>query len=345
MTLGSDAHIMPLNRPALAYLQANGYTRKTVDDLCVALDVENLLARVEFLPGRLPNFTVSTLVGKTKEGHYPTISKFMCRLVTHFGCDDLSGTLAVWLHDGAPPVAAGSSFVRTLPLLTFGRTHSDPWSFLMPDPAFLGDQGYQTERAEIDRVLKELPWHQRTPTAIWRGASTGCGGYQNWTEAPRIQLTALAKRMNQPSRLDAKISKVAEYNDPHRYDKMSELGLLGDYLPLLEMLKYRYQIDVDGECCAWISFFLKLYSGNVVIKAHSDWLQWYYDQLLPWIHYIPVNKNFSDMPELLSWIESHDEPCRRIAEQARAQMQSITYETSCRDMASLIRAILACQTG
>ena len=34
----------------------------------------------------------------------------------------------------------------------------------------------------------------------------------------------------------------------------------------------------------------------------------------PWVHYIPVRRDLSDLPQLLQWAQQHDSEAKRIAE-------------------------------
>jgi hypothetical protein len=298
--------------------------------------------RVEFAAGREPKLAVSQRVGDTRQGHFPVMAKFLTELVKVYGCDDLNGSLAIWLHDGAPYGAPWHS--RKLPLLAFSRHVQDSESFLMPDPAFLREQGYKEDRLQLDKFKLEVPWELRQPVLFWRGANTGLEMYgPDWKQAARIRLACLSKQINQPECFDACISKVLDYGDARRAEEIRAMGIVGDYLPMIDFFDRRYQVDVDGESCAWVSLFLKLYSGSLVVKVQSDWQQWYYDRLKNGENYIELKKDLSDLPALLDWISAHDQECKTIGEKAAALAKEVTYETSAREVAALLRQILACQ--
>ena len=42
----------------------------------------------------------------------------------------------------------------------------------------------------------------------------------------------------------------------------------------------------------------------------------YYDSLVPWVHYVPVNENMDDLEEKIQWLMENDEKAREISENA-----------------------------
>jgi hypothetical protein len=79
-----------------------------------------------------------------------------------------------------------------------------------------------------------------------------------------------------------------------------------------EMVNYKYILDIDGNACTWDATAWKLNSGSVIFKAKSPWKQWYYDEYLPWTHYIPIEDDFSDIQEKYQWCENHPLECEKM---------------------------------
>lgn len=48
-------------------------------------------------------------------------------------------------------------------------------------------------------------------------------------------------------------------------------------------------------------------SGSVIFKQLSEYYEHFYHDLKPWVHYIPLNKDISDIEEKLQWAIDHDE--------------------------------------
>ena len=45
----------------------------------------------------------------------------------------------------------------------------------------------------------------------------------------------------------------------------------------------------------------------------------------PWIHYIPLNPNATDVEEKMQWVLNNDEASRRIAERASLWMEDLCF--------------------
>lgn len=45
----------------------------------------------------------------------------------------------------------------------------------------------------------------------------------------------------------------------------------------------------------------------------DEWLEFFYDELKPWVHYIPVKPDLSDAKELLEFAKENDKIVKEIA--------------------------------
>ena len=195
--------------------------------------------------------------------------------------------------------------------LSFSASTPD---FLVPDPDFIRARAYVNERRLFETAP---PWEQRADMLYWRGTDTGVNRYFNIEDAPRVVICRLGRQ--HPHLVNAAITaiqgKVAARHDHYR--RNSYLGPREDQL---EILKYRYQIDIDGNASAWSGLFLKLMSGSPVLKVNSElnWRQWYYNDLIPWTHYVPVLADQSDLVEKLQYLRARPAHAKRIGKAGRA---------------------------
>lgn len=60
-----------------------------------------------------------------------------------------------------------------------------------------------------------------------------------------------------------------------------------------------------------------LAGGSLVLKQDSEFYEHFYHELKPMVHYVPVQRNLSDLVDKLQWSLSHDEEAKEIAENAR----------------------------
>ena len=202
-----------------------------------------------------------------------------------------------------------------------------PEYFLAPDPNFLLTEGYERMRRMVAK--HSVVWEQRIPIAFWRGSTGGrvADPAIGWRSLPRIRLCMLGR--DHPDLMDAGLSATAQL---HVYgieseDEVRATGLMRAYVPDAEAMKFKYQIDIDGNVNSWPGLFQKLLTGNPVLKVASPYgyRQWYYDRLEPWRNFVPVASDMSDLVEKILWLRSHDDQARRIGEAGKQLADSLDY--------------------
>ena len=182
-------------------------------------------------------------------------------------------------------------------VLTFSKRIDDDTAVCVPDFHYLGSKGYRDLARRID--THRIPWDEKHRKAVFRG-QTGHGRPSNFI-GYETNLTHRQHLLN--------LTQTSDLGDLLDYDKA--------YMSIEDMARHRYILDVDGFTNSWDGLFWKLYSGSVVLKHASLWKQWYYDDLVPWKHYVPVANDFSDLGEKIRWCHHHDDECREIGRNAR----------------------------
>jgi siroheme synthase (precorrin-2 oxidase/ferrochelatase) len=84
-------------------------------------------------------------------------------------------------------------------------------------------------------------------------------------------------------------------------------------VPLNDVYKYKYLINVDGNVAAYRLGFL-LGTGSVVLIVEGKYKLWFQQWLKENIHYISIKEDLSDLKEKIEWCINHDEECQKIAE-------------------------------
>ncbi len=114
---------------------------------------------------------------------------------------------------------------------------------------------------------------------------------------------------------------------------------LGSFLTYPEQLSYKYHMLIDGYSCSYYSSGWKFFSGSLVFKEDSKHIQWYYSQLKPNVHYIPVKEGLADLLEKIQWAKEHDEEAAQIARQGREF--ALSHITQDKNRAYLYHLLLA----
>ncbi|GAA5912419.1 uncharacterized protein JCM6883_005663 [Sporobolomyces salmoneus] len=91
------------------------------------------------------------------------------------------------------------------------------------------------------------------------------------------------------------------------------------YMSEEEQNQYKYVIDVDGN--GWSGRFHRLMSSNSLVLKSTIFPEWYADRIQPWVHYVPLKVDYSDLFPILAFFQgsphdgsgSHDDLAEKIA--------------------------------
>jgi hypothetical protein len=216
--------------------------------------------------------------------------------------------------------------------LAFSSAAND--ELLIPDPYFIITRGYQHERSSYGQHV--VPWSGRIDRAYWRGATSGAYSLAELSKAPRIALALASKRHE--NLFDVSIVAGKASGD-ELFTTLEAWGVLGEREPQERILDFKYQIDIDGFSNAWVGFFLKLLTGSPVLKVKSKlgYRQWYYDKLNPWVNYVPVQSDLSDLVKNVEVLRDNALLAEAIGREGRELALGLTYESQLSLGAAAIR--------
>jgi len=175
-------------------------------------------------------------------------------------------------------------------------------------------------------------YESKIPTAIFRGSSTGCGTIIK--NNPRLKAAYLSKKFYKHPKyginnnqdgilyLDARITKFSNKVKKHYSDEYihfvdpKKLKLKqGKKLSLNTISNYKYILCIEGNIAAF-RLSLELAYNSVILLVKSEFYIWYQPLLKPWIHYIPIKHDLSDVIEKIDWCKKNDDKCKKIAQNA-----------------------------
>lgn len=223
-------------------------------------------------------------------------------------------------------------------------------------------------------------WSDKKPTAVFRGASTGCGVDENTN--PRLKLAGMSnindsedggipyldacitKWNLRPRKLeteqylrtidikelklkgidiykrdssgkyiidtkrtyyrkdreryiiDNKFGKYIRVGNTEKYIYDKHSRKIVNFLTPKEQSEYKYIINVDGHVSAF-RLSLELSMGSVILLVNSSWKIWYRHLLIPFVHYVPVLEDLSDLIDKIKWCRKNDKTCEEIATNAK----------------------------
>ena len=193
---------------------------------------------------------------------------------------------------------------------------------------------FETDRhfASVSDVVEfETKWEHKLPMAVWRGALTGRASSHIETvaeclEVPRCRLVYQFD-LNQTSLnyqhklVSAKFASSASNKwtvgtpviDDHPNNTSPPVH---NYLNMEQLLQYKAIIVLEGND---VSTGLKwaLFSQSVVMMPVPTKTSWAMEEYLqPWVHYIPLRQDLSNVEAQVQWMRDHDDEAKRIAERA-----------------------------
>lgn len=180
---------------------------------------------------------------------------------------------------------------------------------LIPD--FEALSGNANIMMEVGQGNQHYPWERKINRAIFRGSTTG-GEFNcdNFLEFPRSKAVSLS--LQYPQLVDA---RFAGYYPPSLESCFPNYFSAG--VSVLNQIRYKYQLLIDGNSCAYSRAYWQFFSNCVILKQDSNNIQWYYGAIQPYIHYIPVNSDMSNLIEVIQRTMAHDEEAQMISNQAQ----------------------------
>ena len=55
-------------------------------------------------------------------------------------------------------------------------------------------------------------------------------------------------------------------------------------------------------------------TGSLILRVESEYTSWLNGILKPWLHYIPVKKDLTDLLTTIRWCKEHDKECEQLAQ-------------------------------
>ena len=137
---------------------------------------------------------------------------------------------------------------------------------------------------------------------------------------PRLRLVLTS--MLEEHWVDARFFCIANWDSrmPLRERLGKQLGVEdGAKMTGAELSSYRYHIDLGGAGgTTWTGTIQKLSMPGVLFHHETDMKDSYFDLIKPWVHYIPVKQDLSDLRQKYQWAEAHPGKCAQISAAASA---------------------------
>lgn len=194
-------------------------------------------------------------------------------------------------------------------------------------------------------VATRVLWEAREPKLIWRGSPSNCFtaecapalaegsnaamracaagpqgrvcrlDHETWLQMPRGRLVWLSRFF--PQGVDARFVLSGSDGLGAELRRFLEReGLIVERMHMSQQAAYKYVIAIEGAAAA-DRLYWQLFSGSVVLVPDSPWSVFAVTDLLqPFVHYVPIRYDLSDLVEKVVWLQAHDDEARAIASNA-----------------------------
>jgi len=170
-------------------------------------------------------------------------------------------------------------------------------------------------------------YRSKTPTAIFRGSSTGLG--TTTANNPRLFFSMLSQEGCRDETdgelfLDCGITKWncrprrapgSSYYDIIDPEIMAALPL-ASFMEYTEQATYKFILHLPGHSEAY-RLSTELGMNSVILLYPCRYKLWYMDRLKPYEHYVPLTGTKADLWAKIRWCKAHEDECEMIAANAR----------------------------
>lgn len=187
----------------------------------------------------------------------------------------------------APDIEVTENFLR--PTMYSFSVYNKRYDLAFPDYIYIGqpESGLIDYTETVNNFVDTIPKNNKIG---WSGALQ-CAHYPN----PRTKFLEMSMKM--PEIFDSRIANInTSYYDGYKHceNRMSYQNQVDEW---------KYLIDMEG--CGWSGRFKVLMSSpRIVFFVDRPYHEWYFGEMVPWKHYVPVKRNLSDLIENYNRIES-----------------------------------------
>lgn len=224
--------------------------------------------------------------------------------------------LIISFDDGIPLSCHPTNFYCTekkeeqAPILCSAKLKNTPYVILIPDWRSVGEW-WANDLKQVIKANKTNFWVDKKDYGFWRGSLTN-----------QIRHELCKISIKYPEYLDAKIN-IRDQSKEIQIQFEKE-GIYSDLtrVPWNYILKNKYLPLVDGVMTASPAFQARLISNSLTLKQEFDGFEWFYRELKPYVHYVPLKKDLSNLISQIEWMKKNDDLCQKIVQNANEFAQN-----------------------
>lgn len=349
--LGRIMYVYPSKLPTPQQPKAETPQVMSCSDARTILDRHNYLTKPEqstvkcitFINGTFTEESFLTNIPNPFGVYKGLLKRFLSDLVAYSDEASLAGVAIADTVDQVqfPVELAKELMEHGVPILAHALDSSIRDHVVMiPDFHFIQYKAFSNLTTALAK--RETPFAERSKRVYWRGRTTGvpCETAativsvanhtlrDTCTKCVGLQRIAAAQISTDTPWLDIELTKAVQSCSAKGLERLfPRSNPTGEKHNEEDWILARGILDIDGNANAWGARW-RLESGSVIFKVESNVTNAYLSRLEPYVHYIPIHANLSNLASLTKLVQS-DEAIpflQGIAQNARDLMrQDFTY--------------------
>jgi hypothetical protein len=191
-----------------------------------------------------------------------------------------------------------------IPIFTNFANRECKHAFPIPSHKVAWDTQESTEGwvGFFDYFEQKYPWKSKIRKAAWRGTLEGTNEDEILSNV-RLRLNKMVRQEQDHCHLyDTGVTSIPAWVTEQVAVDVSEFGGFVEDLPQNDLRRYMAVLDMDGH--SWTSTTAEYMSYNsVLIKIEPYFVHYFWNEqeVKPWVHYIPVKNDLSDLHQNVAW--------------------------------------------
>lgn len=177
-------------------------------------------------------------------------------------------------------------------------------------------------------LRKDVAWDQKMNRAFFGGDMTGWQNYTSLkTDYAKCQANTRCRFVYEHATSKWMDVRITSHLGLLQNDTIHGRQIVRPKVGVNVVQQHKIIISIEGNDVA-SGLKWSLQSASVVLMPPPTRTSWAMEELLqPWIHFIPMRPDGSNVEEMIQWVFDHDEEAQRIAERATLFIYDLVYHT------------------
>lgn len=296
--------------------KTKGVTQAQLDQVWNNLDARNTLHMARFQ-------IVNQQLYADSEGIYRpyflNLFEYFKSFIKKYKVSDVD--FIIYARDEIPPNNIDEAVFNIPAFMMFRNLDSihESNTLIMPDSIFLKPSWGELIK-KIEEANRIYNWNSKIEQLFWRGSTTGGEAtYQynieNFDKFSRLKFVILSKLY--PEEINARFTNSNFSSDKSGENLKTILEILfgkeNASVKEVEHLQYKYLVSLDGNSATGTRVPWIMLSNSTLIKQDSNKIEWFYSSLKPYIHYVPIKSDLTNIFEQYQWLKEHDDTIKEIS--------------------------------